>query len=251
VRSFATLPGRRWVQSVGLTLLWFVLLPDQALALDPGRNLLQYSCQTWHRQNGLPVKAINSLAQTRDGYLWLGTRAGLVRFDGSEFKLTDSMRTADARSGIVTSLAAARNGGLWVGQESGALGFYDERTFSVRTKESPDIAVRGLGEGGDGLLWFACNNGIFRLTPAGTNEPLLVDSAVVTNQLNILGGCGLAPLSKGSIAGRRGKSLKLPIRNWTPRRFGVSRKIRRDNFGPAPAAGCFATMPACNAKPFR
>ena len=64
-------------------------LADRASALDPAQDLKQYNCRTWNRQNGLPATSINAIAQTRDGYLWFGTAAGLLRFDGTEFKLCD------------------------------------------------------------------------------------------------------------------------------------------------------------------
>ena len=63
-----------------------LLLAGRAFALDPTRSIYQYNCQNWTRHNGLPANKINSITQTRDGYLWLGTPIGLVRFSGLEFK---------------------------------------------------------------------------------------------------------------------------------------------------------------------
>src|ERR1039458_4085594 len=97
-----------------------LLLAGRGLALDPAKDVLQYNFQTWSRQNGLRVSGINAIAQTKDGYLWFGTSAGLVRFDGIEFKLLDFHSVANVRNSGVTSLSSARSGGLWVGLENSA-----------------------------------------------------------------------------------------------------------------------------------
>ena len=57
----------------------------QALALDPGKSLTQYSIAVWTQQQGLPQDSVRAITQTSDGYLWLGTDEGLARFDGYEF----------------------------------------------------------------------------------------------------------------------------------------------------------------------
>jgi len=67
----------------------FLLAALPVLALNPDKSLLQYNCRAWTRQNGLPANGVKAIAQTRDGYLWLGTAQGLVRFDGVEFKLAE------------------------------------------------------------------------------------------------------------------------------------------------------------------
>ena len=90
----------------------FLLLGDPAFALDPTKDLLQYNCQSWTRQNGLPVDGIKAITQSKDGYLWLGTAAGLLRFDGLEFNLIDLTRVPGIRSSIVTSVASANDGGV-------------------------------------------------------------------------------------------------------------------------------------------
>ena len=92
----------------------------------------QYNLRTWSRQSGLPANGITAITQTRDGYLWLGTSAGLVRFDGIEFKLLDISSVTNLTSSIVTSLASARKGGIWVGLKDGSFGFCDGQSFSFR-----------------------------------------------------------------------------------------------------------------------
>src|SRR5688572_5615787 len=72
----------RWLPRA---LFLFILMGSRVFALDPAKSLFQYNCQNWTRQTGLPANKINAVAQSRDGYIWLSTQNGLVRFDGVEF----------------------------------------------------------------------------------------------------------------------------------------------------------------------
>ncbi|MGA3098334.1 MAG: two-component regulator propeller domain-containing protein, partial [Bryobacteraceae bacterium] len=94
------------------------LLAPGASALDPRKSLTQYSRTTWTQEQGLPQDTIRAIAQTADGYLWLGTDEGLARFDGYEFLTFDKAR-ADLPSNSITALAAERGGALWIGTASG------------------------------------------------------------------------------------------------------------------------------------
>src|SRR5664280_86689 len=92
------------------TVLWFTTLflslwlSSRAFALDPARSLYQYNCRTWTRQSGLPANSISSLQQDNDGYLWFGTIAGPVRFDGINFDLIDLGKLPEFRATETTSL---------------------------------------------------------------------------------------------------------------------------------------------------
>jgi ligand-binding sensor domain-containing protein/signal transduction histidine kinase len=135
-----------------------VLLSFTASALDPSRNVFQYNCQTWTRQNGLPANGVTAITQTRDGYLWLGTGVGLVRFDGSEFSLLDMSRVAQFRSSVVTGLSSSRSGGLWFGLERSAFGFCDGKDVSFRGREEwggLGQNVHSILEATDGAVWVA------------------------------------------------------------------------------------------------
>src|SRR5215469_13025728 len=102
--------GLRWPPLLAAIALLCATIPGRLFALDPHTSLLQYNCRTWTPANGLPVSGVSALAQTDDGYLWLATTRGLVRFDGSEFKLFDLSGVAQMRSFSVTSLAKSRGG---------------------------------------------------------------------------------------------------------------------------------------------
>lgn len=91
-----------------------------AYALDPHRSLVQYKHSGWTVDDGAPVD-IRALAQTRDGYLWIGGATGLFRFDGVKFEAMPVLGgPTDDRS--VTALMTSRSGDLWIGYGSGKIG---------------------------------------------------------------------------------------------------------------------------------
>ncbi len=85
-----------------------------ALALDPSKHIGQYGHDTWTAQNGLPGEAVYQILQSPDGYLWLRTSAGLVRFDGVRFVLTDPLVAGHAITEPVKALCMSAGGDLLV-----------------------------------------------------------------------------------------------------------------------------------------
>src|SRR5438270_1754030 len=85
-------------------LTWIGLSILPARALDADKDLTQTRQDIWTPKDGLPPRDILAIAQTPDGYLWLGTRAGLVRFDGVAFKLYNSANTSGMPREMVLSL---------------------------------------------------------------------------------------------------------------------------------------------------
>ena len=82
-------------------------LPTPTTPPDGGRCSPHYAIHQWSSANGLPASTIQCLLQTHDGYLWIGTRVGLVRFNGGEFR---SFPGINCRC-----LAEDSDGGLWIG----------------------------------------------------------------------------------------------------------------------------------------
>ena len=153
-----------------------LLLSPAVFALDPSKSVSQYNCQTWTRQNGFPANGVNAVTQTKDGYVWLGTPAGLVRFDGINFQLSDFKQAAQIRSSFVRSLSASRNDGLWLGLNLGSFAFCDGKDVTFRGKDEwggSSLNVLSLLETRNGDLWVAAQTLAGRLTPAGTLETIL------------------------------------------------------------------------------
>jgi ligand-binding sensor domain-containing protein/signal transduction histidine kinase len=94
-----------------------------AMGLDPQRSLDHYGHQVWRTDSGLPQNTVHSVLQTRDGYLWLGTEGGLVRFDGIDFLTFDAENTPQFKSDTVSDLLQDKSGTLWISTAAGLLSY--------------------------------------------------------------------------------------------------------------------------------
>ncbi len=140
------------------------LTASSAWALNAGTALSQYGRDVWDSDTGLPQNSVDAILQTRDGYLWLGTQEGLVRFDGVRFTVFDSRNSPAMRDDWVRSLCQARDGTLWVGTAEGLLrganGRFDGwQPGGILSRG----AVMQLFESRDGALWAVTVNGLARL----------------------------------------------------------------------------------------
>ncbi len=105
------------------------LIPSAQASLDPSKDLSQYIQQSWQNEQGLPENSVTAIAQTRDGYLWLGTESGLARFDGSRFTVYDKGSTPGLTGNFITCLLVDRKGALWIGTHDGGLTRFDNGKF--------------------------------------------------------------------------------------------------------------------------
>ena len=140
------------------------LAASRCLALDPEKTLFQYNCRTWTRQNGLPAGGVNAIAQTADGYLWLGTTGGLVSFDGIEFK---SLGLSNLQSQIITSLSSSKSGGLWLGMELGSFAYCGGQNIAYQGSAAwggVNLNVHSILETSDGAVWLAAETQLARLS---------------------------------------------------------------------------------------
>ena len=107
--------------------LLLLLLGWGALALAPGRAAAEAESSpgliihAWSNKEGLPGSSVISLIQTRDGYLWMGTLYGLVRFDGNRFSSFDDNNAPGLGSGRIVHLFEDSHTNLWVGTDSGGV----------------------------------------------------------------------------------------------------------------------------------
>jgi signal transduction histidine kinase/ligand-binding sensor domain-containing protein len=139
-----------------------VILVQGAWALDPHRTLSQYSHQQWGQQDGLPQDTIRSIAQTTNGYLWLGTDEGLARFDGFEFTVF-SKPGADLPANSITALAASPDGSLWIGTPNGLAQYHGGQFRTYTVKDGlPDNNIIGLYTDEAGILWLVAGINLCR-----------------------------------------------------------------------------------------
>jgi signal transduction histidine kinase/ligand-binding sensor domain-containing protein len=184
-------------------------LASSALALDPRKSLTQYSRTVWTQELGLPQDTIHAIAQTADGYLWLGTDEGLARYDGYEFVVFDTVNSA-IPADSVTSLAATPDGSLWIGTSSG-LGRLNGGRFRTYTAKDglQDSEILRLGVDSSGALWIVAGvslsrfqDGKFTNFPPGPQMPVAPVRAVCEDRhhnLWIAGYAGVVKLSEGKL----------------------------------------------------
>ncbi len=128
-----------------------LLCGQTAFALDPSLEVSQYAHSAWFFRNGFLNGAVYAITQTPDGYLWLGTQSGVVRFDGARAVPLALPPGQQLPSTAVTSLLAARDGTLWIGTFDGLASWKDGRLT-----EYPALAQRSviaLIEDRDGTMW--------------------------------------------------------------------------------------------------
>ena len=119
-----------------------------------------YQHDTWDQAAGLGSTSINAIAQTRDGYIWLGASDGLRRFDGVRFVHFGRRNTPEFMDQEVSALAAD-GAGLWIGTGIGGLIRYSDGVFRRygRSDGLPDAHIMCLAFSG-GKLWVGTENGL-------------------------------------------------------------------------------------------
>lgn len=149
----------------GLALVAFLAGPPPAAALDPSHMLAHYGYDMWDSDSGLPQNSVETILQTRDGYIWLGTQEGLVRFDGVHFQIFDTRNTDALGDDFIRALCETRNGDLWIGTINGLAryrgGRFDRMTYGDVFEGKPVFA---LHESADGALWIGSRDGLSRLS---------------------------------------------------------------------------------------
>lgn len=128
-------------------------------------HTVSYMLEAWTVGEGLPQNSVLCLLQDKTGYIWFGTRSGLVRFDGVAFHIFNRWNTPVLKADTITALYEDNEGTLWIGTENG--GAYrkmaDEwRAYTVREGLSNNTVRAVLGDG-KGNLWIGTANGLNRL----------------------------------------------------------------------------------------
>lgn len=132
-------------------------------AREPKTTSNQYKHQIWTTEDGLPTNTVQAIEQTRDGYMWIGTPAGLVRFDGQSFKIYDQ-EDLHSQSSDVLSLFVDSEGTLWIGTNGGGVVQFNENRFT-NLNASQGLAsnvVWSITEDHENNIWLATDNGLSR-----------------------------------------------------------------------------------------
>jgi signal transduction histidine kinase/ligand-binding sensor domain-containing protein len=136
-----------WLKIVALLGLGFVSF----CALAQEQRLSQYAHRAWLIRDGFFNGAVMTIAQTTDGYIWVGTFSGLYRFDGSRFEPWVSPDGKKLPSNVIDALLGARDGSLWIGMRGGLAHLVDHKLF-VYSDFHDDVA--SVLEDRSGKIWF-------------------------------------------------------------------------------------------------
>ncbi len=140
-------------QRIALCLAAMVLIAaGPCRALDPTRMISQYGHTAWRTRDGDIPSRVFPIAQTKDGYLWIGTRAGVFRFDGVRFVPLIAPDGTQLPSPFIVSLMATRDGSLWIGTTLG-LARWSNQQLTLFPNDSRDAST--LLEDSAGTLWFS------------------------------------------------------------------------------------------------
>ncbi len=200
------------------------LLPASvhAAAQPAATGLAQYVQTAITSRNGLPQNSVLSIAQSSDGYIWLATEEGLVRYDGNRSRVFDRRSDPILHDNVFDSVSAARDGSVWGATRSSVYHYRDGAFVSQTT--APGKGIRVVLADDAGNVWVGSSNGIFTVSADGsTLDPFSpVDSHTGVNTMELAGdgsiwvaaSSGLWHI-QGMSAHRYGASQGLPEANIT------------------------------------
>lgn len=185
----------RWsfFRQVLITALALAFSASLAHALDPNLLLSQYMRERWGSEKGFTGGSVTALAQTPDGYLWIGTEKSLIRFDGFGFRTFSQAAPTTFPIGPVQALASDAQGNLWILLQSTKILRYHEGKFELG-RELAEFGITSLLRRKDGSVLFASltygsliyNSGKFELlaspSPSPNSSPN--SSEVTTDELS-------------------------------------------------------------------
>ncbi|MDT8408282.1 MAG: diguanylate cyclase [Wenzhouxiangellaceae bacterium] len=161
---------------------------SQLSALNPDWQASQYLHDHFDRDDGLPAEIVWSVMQSRQGYLWLGTQNGLVRFDGVRFSTFNSQTDSQFATNDVRVVAESPNGVIWAGTYGGGALSLDNGQFTQLTTDdglAHDI-VYDIHFAADGATWFATAGGVTR-RHEGRMQSWTTDDGLVANRVFRIG----------------------------------------------------------------
>ncbi len=148
-------------------LLVFLGVSAALTGLDPRKIVTQYQTRVWDLKSGLPANSVYALRQTHDGFLWIGTQEGLVRFDGVDFELFTREKIPQLKDNQIRALYQDRDRALWIGTNSGGLTRFKDgefTTYPVNRYKSLS-GIKAIDEDRWGNLWIgSLKMGLTRLS---------------------------------------------------------------------------------------
>ena len=133
---------------------------------DPKKAITQYTHEVWQTDHGLPQNSITTIKQTKDGFLWLGTQEGLVRFDGVQFTVFDKNNTPQIRDNHIVSLTVDTKGTLWIATLSEGLVTYASGAFKniTNTPQLTGTQLRHIYTDAHNAVWVSTrDSGVIKI----------------------------------------------------------------------------------------
>ncbi len=138
---------------------------DDGASTPPGRPDRPLVHQSWGIEDGLPLSHVNAVLATRQGYLWLATYDGLVRFDGATFEIFNASTRPELPTSRFVTLHEDHEGGLWSSAEFDHVIRFRQGRFETYSLPESALggAIGGMRIGRDGTAWVSTNRGLFRV----------------------------------------------------------------------------------------
>jgi len=148
-----------------------------AVGLLAHSALAEYRFDVWTAESGLPRNSVGWILQSHNGYLWMSTLDGLVRFDGVRFTVFDKANSPDLPSNRLTALYEDRAGDLWIGFEEGLLARYHQGRFLAVAlpPASPAMHIQSISGDDRDTIWVLQDGVLLRLKD-GQVQPGLPDN---------------------------------------------------------------------------
>lgn len=153
-------------------------------ALPADREVKQYVRRSWSIEQGLPHGTVRGFAQTSDGYLWLATYEGIVRFNGEHFRVFDHANTAGIPNSTILSVTRGRDDTLWLGTVAGLVRSRNGEFQPIaREPGVPDEQVLAIEEAPDGTIWVGTWGGLNKVVGDRLQRVKLPVKSVLVNAL--------------------------------------------------------------------
>jgi two-component system sensor histidine kinase/response regulator len=135
-----------------------------AMTRDHRKEARWHAVGAWQQPQGLPQNTVSAVLQTSDGYIWVGTKGGLARFDGVRFTSFDDRDKSKLRESEVRALAEGPDGSLWIGTYGGGVSRLKNGRFAVYTTQQGLVNNYTLEivKDTEGAIWIATDGGLSR-----------------------------------------------------------------------------------------
>ncbi len=155
----------RWLAILFFIYCSILFQPPGLTALEQDKSIADYIMTSFTIADGLPQNSILCLIQTGDGYLWFGTRSGLVRFDGVTPKIFDRWNTSGLKNDTILALYEDDDGVLWVGSDGGGFACLKKGKWQAYTTKHglSNNRVRVLFKDRRGNLWAGTDYGLNKM----------------------------------------------------------------------------------------